>query len=146
MSLQKEVEAVGTLIKDVVPDVEVRYEVPTTPTHDTLVVRFQASSTESETRYHYRDDRTFQIVVYGEDTLDCITKMDIIDSAVMGGDLTINVGDSPNSLRIESFAYSDTFRTESGLFGSIGMLEAIIRKARTQPHYDKIGVVNASVE
>ena len=138
MTLKNEVESVGTFVKSVVPGASLKYDVPTQPTKDNVVVRIQGTESESETGYHYRTDRTYQIVVYGEDALDVQTKMDALRRKCMDGKMAIPINGSLRYIRIGSFSFSAPIRTEGGLFACIGVMPTEVREARTQEQYDKI--------
>jgi hypothetical protein len=138
MALMNELASVASFVASAVPGASVKYEVPTQPTKDTLVVRVQNTDTESETGYHYRVERTYQIVAYGVDSPACLTKMDAITRKVNDGTTLIPINGSLRYIRCGPFAFGAAFRTESGLWACIGVLQTEVREARTQEQYDKI--------
>ncbi|QDX93636.1 hypothetical protein EEL30_15825 [Brevibacillus laterosporus] len=146
MSVVTELESVGSFVSAVVPKVALKYDVPKQPTKDTLVVRVQSSSPESETRYHYRIDRDYQIVVYGVDSASALTKMGDIERVLNDKTMLIPVKGSTRYIRIGAFSFSMTFATEGGLSACIAVLSTEVREARTQEQYDKIMHVYGRIE
>lgn len=138
MSLMNELASVGTFVKSVVPGAQLKYEVPSLPTKDTLVVRVNTSDSESETRYHYRVDRAYQIVVYGVDSPSVLAKVDAIERKISDGTTLIPIAGSLRYIRTEGFGFGAPFRTESGSWACVGVLQTEVREARTQEQYDKI--------
>lgn len=138
MSALVEQESVGDFIKVALPSIALKYEVPDKPAKNNIVVRLLSSDSESETRYHYRIDRDYQIVVYGVDAQDVLAKMDVIERKANDGTTLIPMKDSKRYIRIGSFSFSTAFKTEGGLYARLGVLSTEVREARTQEQYDKI--------
>lgn len=139
MSLQNELASVASFVKSVLPPTtQVKYDVPTQPTKDNVVVRMLTTDTESETGYHYRIDRTYQIVVYGADAPSVLDKMDVIMRKANDGKAVIAISGSLRYIRIGSFSFGAAFKTESGVYACVGVLPTEVREARTQEQYDKI--------
>ncbi|MGF9711625.1 hypothetical protein [Paenibacillus naphthalenovorans] len=110
---------------------------PKKPVANTFVIRFQNDSRESETRFHYRTDREYQIVYFGADASDVLTKMDALSKALYQIQL-IPINGSLRYIRIESFSFSQPFETDNKLFACIGVLSTQVREARDQQVYEKI--------
>lgn len=139
MTLLNELSSVGAYVKSVLPsNAQLKYDVPTQPTKDTVVVRMLTTDTESETAYHYRVDRTYQVVIYGADSPTVLEKMDAVSRKVNDGTTLIPIAGSLRYIRTDGFGYGATFRTESGLYACVGVLQTDVREARTQEQYDKI--------
>ncbi|NGQ95499.1 hypothetical protein G3578_10075 [Brevibacillus sp. SYP-B805] len=138
MSLQDELASVASFVASVVPGAQVKYDVPTQPVAANLVVRAITNDFESETRYHYRIDRAYQIVAYGADALAVTTKMDAISRKVMDGKTAIPIAGTQRYIRVNGFNFGAPFKTESGLSACIGVLQTEVREARTQEEYEKI--------
>lgn len=147
MTLQNELASVASFVKTALPSsTQMKYEVPTQPTKDNVVVRMLTTDTESETRFHYRVDRTYQVVVYGADSPSVLDKMDAIMRKVNDGKTMIPINGSLRYIRVNAFNYSATFRTESGLVACVGVMPTEVREARTQEQYDKIIHIYTRVE
>ncbi|WP_025846490.1 hypothetical protein [Brevibacillus agri] len=139
MALLNDLSSVGAYVKSALPSsVQLKYEVPTQPTKDNVVVRMLTTDTESETAYHYRVDRTYQVVIYGADSPTVIERMDAVSRKVNDRTTLIPIAGSLRFIRTNGFGYGAAFRTESGLWACAGVLQTEVREARTQEQYEKI--------
>lgn len=114
--------------------------VPKKPTANLFVIRQQDERRTSETRFHFRIDREYQLVYYGTDAADTLAKMDALSTALYKTEL-IPIKDSLRYLRVESFSISAPFRTDNELDAIIAVLAVTVREARDQETYDKIARV-----
>lgn len=114
---------------------------PTTYVANELAIEYVNGLSESETGYHYRIDRTFQLVYFGTSALDCVMKVAPVER-LFNNARTIPLKGTTRYLRIGSFSLSQAFKTESGVYAIIGMLAVSLREARDQPTYTKIGAIN----
>lgn len=119
--------------------------VPSQPTTNSLSIRLQGASTETETAYHMARHREYQLVYFGASNVDVITKMDALDRK-LNNDLLIPIKDSSRYMRVESFSLSQPFKTENGIDAIIGVLSVTVREARDQQQYEKIMNVYARHE
>ena len=109
-----------------------------------MSIEFGASSPTSETAYHYRLNRTYQLVYFGTSKLDCVTKMQAIERKI-NDKQDIEIGSTGRYLRVASFSLSNAFKTETtGVYAVIGMLEAKVREPRTQENYEPINNVTVN--
>ncbi|EMT54715.1 hypothetical protein I532_03885 [Brevibacillus borstelensis AK1] len=139
MTQANDLESVSVFIESVLPSTaQIKNEVPSKPTKNTVVVRMLTTDTESETRYHYRIDRAYQVVIFGEDSPTVLERMDTVSRKVNDKTTMIPILGTLRYIRTDSFAYSAAFRTESGLWACVGVLQTEVRQARTQEQYDKI--------
>ena len=103
-----------------------------------LAIDFEGSRPETETAFHYRLDRTYQLVYFGDSKLDCLTKMEAVERKLSQKQM-IPIEETARYLRIGSFSLSQPFKTETtGVFAVIGMLEAEAREARAQVTYEPV--------
>lgn len=139
-----ELEAIESYIKTIYPTYEIDLQkVPKKPTPNSFVISFQRGTPETETGYSFRNDREFQVVYFGTDIVDTLNTMGDLQNKVYD-DLLIPLNDgSLRYLRLGSFSLSQPFETENGLDAIIGVLEASVRQARGQEHYEKIQSVYA---
>jgi hypothetical protein len=119
--------------------------VPAQPTANSLSIRLQGASTETETAYHIARRREYQLVYFGASNVDVLTKMDALDRK-LNNDLLIPIKDSSRYLRVEFFSLSQPFKTENGVDTIIGVLAVTVREARDQEQYEKIMNVSARYE
>jgi hypothetical protein len=139
-------QSIVDFIKRLFPAVTViKQNTPTTPAPNTFVVRLLSSDTGSETLYHMRRDREYQIVFYGANASDVLTKLDELQRKCMN-DLLIPINGSLRYIRVEGFSFSMPFKTESGIDVAIGVLQTEVREARDQATYEKIMNVYARYE
>lgn len=112
------------------------------------VIQLQSSGNNLETGLHYRLERRFQIVYFGEKEIDCITNMNLLEQQ-LNNDMVVplrGATEETRYLRIGSFSLSQPFKTEGGVFAIVGVLNATVREKRPQIQYDKINSVNATVK
>jgi hypothetical protein len=95
-------ESVEDFVKTVHPTaLTEKQNVPRKPPANLFVVRFQNDDRTSETGYHYRIDREYQIVYFGADEADVLTKMDSLSTALYQRQL-IPINGSLRNLCVES--------------------------------------------
>jgi hypothetical protein len=146
LSLINDIESVEAFVKSVhAASTTYKQTVPRTQTANMFVIRFQGDSRELETAAHYRIDREYQIVYFGADETDVLAKMDALSKALYQRKL-IGIKDSLRYIRVESFSFSQPFKTENALYACIGVLSTEVREARDQATYTKIMQVNARFE
>ncbi|GIP55249.1 hypothetical protein [Paenibacillus vini] len=138
MALIEDIVAIEALVKAKFPDATTtKQTVPTAPVHNSFVIRFLNDDRETETRYHYRIDRDYQIVYFATKPEQVLPKMDALARAFYEAD---TIG----RMRVESFAFSQPAKTEGGIYVSIGILETAVRESRTQPQYPKMNKITVN--
>lgn len=143
--IKTEVQSIRDFVAPELPGAAFKLQnMPDTYKAGELVIELVGSKTETETGYHYRLDRTFQLVYFGTSKLDCLTKMQAVERKINDKQM-IPLG--TRYLRIGSFSLSQSFKTETtGVYAVIGILEAETREARTQEVFTKIQDVNATLD
>ena len=101
------------------------------PPANSFYIRMLNEDRETETRYHFRIDRTYQIVHFAERPDTVLANMQTIGDAVYQNE---HIG----PIRINGFSVSQPTMTENDLFVIIGILDTSIRQARAQETYPKI--------
>jgi hypothetical protein len=122
----------------------VKQTVPLKPAANTFVIRLQSSSSESETAYHFRNDREYQIVYYGDTALDVLTKLDTLTTA-LEQTRVIPINGSLRYIRVGAISVSMPFKTDNDLYAAILVVSTEVRQARTQEAYAKMAQVNAKI-
>lgn len=118
--------------------------VPKKPTPDLFVIRFQNSTSKTETRFHTIQEIEWQILYFGSSEADALTKMDGLRRASLNNKIAIPLNDgSLRYLRVESFTFSQPFKNENDLDTIIGVLSTTLREARDQETYEKITQVHS---
>jgi hypothetical protein len=141
-SVINEIESITEFIEPLFAGVSVHYQqVPVEPSPNSLVVRYLMGANETETNYHYRLDRHYQIVYFDHSEFACLQKFEQLEREI-NNILVIPLKESDRYLRLDSFSFSQPFHTESGTVTAIlGVLQAHIRESREQPFVQKINNV-----
>lgn len=138
MSVSNDLQSIVDVIKTMFPtSTVIKSNVPDTPPTNSFVVRILSNGTESETAFHMRNDRDYQVIYFGTDSGDILTKIDTIDKK-LNSDLRIPINGSLRYIRVTGFSYGMPFKTESGVNAIISVLRTEVREARDQVAYDKI--------
>ena len=133
-----ELVTVENFIKSLYPSSVYKQEIPLRPDPDTFSVRAFSSSHINETGYHYRIDRTYQIMYIAENHPQLLSRIDSLGRALYGV-LVIPIEGSDNRyLRVMGYNTTAPFETENDLYGQIAVLDCAVREARSQPEYQKI--------
>ncbi|KKO54506.1 hypothetical protein [Paenibacillus sp. DMB20] len=136
MSVINDIVAIEAYIKALFPTATTgKQDVPAQPPPNSYYVRMIDEDRETETRYHYRVDRAYQIVHVDKRPDTVLANMDKLSTAVYQTELI-------GPIRINAFSISPPAKTENGLFVIIGVLDTSVREARIQPEYPKINHVN----
>lgn len=143
--IKTEIQSIRDFVATELPGVRFHLQyMPDAYKADELAIELGPSSSETETAFHYRLDRTYQLVYFGASKLDCMTKMQAVEHKMNDKQL-IPLGDSARYLRIGSFSLSPSFKTDTtGVYAVIGMLEAETREARTQVTYEPVNNMEVS--
>lgn len=130
--------AIETYIKALFPTATTgKQDVPAQPPANSFYVRLLDEDRETETRYHFRIDRVYQIVHIAQRPDTVLANMDALSTAIYQKELI-------GSIRINAFSISQPAKTENGLFAIIGLLDTSVRQARVQTNYPKINNVGVS--
>jgi hypothetical protein len=130
VSIVSEITAIETYINNLFPDSSTGKQIiPKNPPVDSFYVRFLSDDRETETRYHFRITREYQIVYYAKWPEDVLPKMDALSATIYQTE-TIAPG-----IRVDSFGFSQPVKMDSGdIYASIGILSVSVREARVQPN------------
>ena len=135
MSVVNDMVAIEAYIKALFPTATTgKQDVPAQPPANSFYVRLLDEDRETETRYHFRIDRAYQIVHLAQRPDTVLANMDTLSTAIYQTEL---IGD----IRINAFSISQPAKTDNGLFVIIGVLDTSVRQARIQPVYPKINHV-----
>lgn len=135
MSVVDDMVTIEAYIKSLFPSaVTGKQDVPLQPPANSFYVRALSDDRVTETRYHFRIDRAYQIVHVAQRPDTVLANMDALGSAVYQTELI-------GHIRINDFSLSTPAKTENGLFVIIGILDTSVREARIQKTYPKINNV-----
>lgn len=128
MAIIDEIGAIESFIQANFPESATgKQTIPKKPIVDTFYIRFLNDDRTTETRYHYRADREYQVIYFAQWPEEVIPKMDALSEALYQ---TENIA---SGIRVESFAFAQPVELDSGGYVSIGILEVAVRTARQQP-------------
>lgn len=132
MSVKSEITSIRNAIAAVLPTSKFHLAVmPKKHAAGNVVITMPRSRKETETAYHYRSNKTYQIVLFASSEINVLDSAEQVAEAFSQTDY-IAQSDTERIIRIESFSLSEPFETETqGVFAIIGMLEAVTRTART---------------
>ncbi|WP_339273720.1 hypothetical protein MKY59_21330 [Paenibacillus sp. FSL W8-0426] len=141
-----EILAIEAFIKSVIPAARVEKQtVPLQPSAGLFVVRFLTQTPATETLYHYRMDRDYQVLYYSAKPQDAFPVMDALSNALYD-EQRIASSDS----RLDSFTYAmptksstDKASTTNADYVTPGILRVTSRRSRPQPTYPLINSVNS---
>lgn len=147
MGIQNELDSVASFLTSLYPSATIKFAIPKEPKADTFVVRAGVTDISTETRFHMRIERDYQIVYYGVDVGATLERMDHLSRQAMDGRLVIPMLDgSMRYIRVDSFSFSHPTEAEGGLFAAIGVMPTELRQARTQEVFEKIQQISARFE
>lgn len=146
--IKNEIDSLAAYVESKLVGIECINHMPSNYEINRAVIRFISSGSVLETSYHYRIDRTFQIVYFGKTELDCLTKMNELERHMNNDQVIPLIGTSQETryLRIGSFSLSQAFKTEGGVFAIVGVLNASLRETRPEDQSEKINHVNATIK
>jgi hypothetical protein len=138
-SITNEIESIAAFVEPVLTGATVyKQRVPVQPVANEVSIRYLTGDSESETNYHYRLDRDYQIIYFAQNEFACLQKFEALEQK-LNDVFVIPINGSMRYLRVGSFSFSQPFKTEGGtVFAMIGVLRVSVREARTQEQYEKI--------
>lgn len=140
-----EINTIGDLLADVGVSRFYKQDWPKIYVANTIGIRWQGDSDVDFTQAAYAIDRTYQIAYFGKNEVDCLNKVQAI-RAKISDTIKIKIRDSDAYMTLESFNIGPPFKTDTdGVYAVSAVLRATVREARTQPTWQKMGVVNASI-
>jgi len=142
MAVVNELISVEAFVKAQFPSSTYKQKAPLKPASDTFIVQLMGDNRSTETGYHTRVERMYQIVYVNSSLPEVLAKMDALSYAAMDGTL-IPINASSRFIRVGAFSYSQPFETENDLYAVIGIMQTEIREVRTRDNAPLIGVVDA---
>jgi hypothetical protein len=147
VSVINEINSIYEYLKTSFPTATIeRQDVPSEPKPNTFVVRLQFNENKTETSLTDRNDREFQIIYFGNSSVDVLTKIDEFELTLNNDRKIIPINESLRYIRVKAFSFSAPFKTASNINAVIGVIQTETREARDLPTYEKINSVNTAVE
>jgi hypothetical protein len=146
MSVVNEINSVYDFVKAQYPTSTIaRQDVPKEPSPNTFVVRAQHSDSKTETRASFINSREFQLIYFGTNSVDVLTKVDELNRLFLNDKFAIPIRDSLRYIRVKGFSFGTALKSAGGVDYVIGVLQTETREARDLPTYEKIMSVNSTV-
>ena len=140
-----EINTIGDLLADVGVSRFYKQDLPLKYVANTIGIRWQGDSDEGFTQAAYAIDRTYQVIYFGNNEVDCLTKSTAI-RAKISDTIKVKLRGSDDYMTLESFNMSAPFKTDTdGVYAVSGALRVTVREAYTQKTWQKMGVINASI-
>ncbi|MEK4360808.1 hypothetical protein NYE48_27765 [Paenibacillus sp. FSL M7-1455] len=139
MSVVDDMVTIETYIKTLFPAaITGKQKIPLKPPPNSFYVVVDDENRVTETRYHFRNDRVYQIVHFAERPDTALANMSAFGDAVLQTELI-------KYIRVNDWSTTQPFETEDAdLYAIIGVLDTSVRQARIQKAYPKINNVNVT--
>jgi len=113
-----------------------KQKIPLKPPANSFYVVVDDEDRVTETRYHFRIDRVYQIVHFAERPDTALANMSALGDAILQTELIKHI-------RVNDWSATQPFETEDAdLYAIIGVLDTSVRQSRIQKAYPKINNVN----
>lgn len=141
-----EINTIGDLLSDVGADRLYKQTLPTQYVANTIGIRWQGDSSESETAYHYRIDRLYQIIYFASSEIKCIQTIPALQKA-LNQHIKAALRGSGGYITLEPLAMSAPFKTDTdGVYAVVGVLPVSVRVPREFAEVSKIGGLGVTVD
>lgn len=143
----KEIDTISDLLATVGVTRFYKQDLPLTYVANTIGIRWQGDSDAGFTQAAYEITRPYQIVYFGKNEVDCISKSKLIRSKLSDYlSKKVQLRGSNDFMTFESFSMSPPFKTETdGVYAVVGVLSVSMLEAYTQPHYEKMQEIHAAI-
>ncbi|ASN68098.1 hypothetical protein 8F11_63 [uncultured Caudovirales phage] len=143
----KEIDTISDLLATVGVTRFYKQDLPLTYVANTIGIRWQGDSDADFTQAAYEITRPYQIVYFGKNEVDCISKSKLIRSKLSDYlSKKVQLRGSNVFMTFESFSMSPPFKTETdGVYAAVGVLSVSMLEAYTQPHYEKMQEIHAAI-
>lgn len=144
--ITQEIETLATYLEGVATFARVwRQHLPLKYTANEMSIRYLGDSSESETAYHFRIDREYQVVYFATTEIACLQRATLLQRAI-NQQIKIPVKDATGYMSLVSFSISQPFKTDTdGVFAVVGVLQAQVREARYFAPVPKVMNVEATI-
>lgn len=140
-----EINTIGDLLVGVGADRLYKQDLPKTYVANTLGIRWQGDISRSETAYHYRIDRRYQVLYFASSEVKCLQTAPKLTQPIEQN-IKIKLRGSDAYMTLGSLSLSSPFKTETdGVYALIGILPVSIREARQFEQVPKMRVIAAEI-
>lgn len=140
-----EIDTIGDLLVGVGAGRLYKQDLPKTYVANTLGIRWQGDVSKSETAYHYRIDRLYQIIYFATSEVKCLQTAPKLTQPIEQN-IKTKLRGSDAYMTLGSLSLSAPFKTETdGVYAIIGILPVSIREARQFEQVPKMRVIDAEI-
>lgn len=140
-----EINTIGDLLTNVGVTRFYKQDLPKTYVANTLGIRWYGDVSESESGYHYRIERIYQVIYFGKSEVDCLQKIPKIQAPI-NQHIKAKLRESDGYITLGSLSFTKPFKTETdGVYAVAGVLPVSVRVAREFAPVPKIGNVTAEI-
>lgn len=143
----KEIDTIGDLLATVGVPRFYKQDLPKAYVANTIGIRWQGDSDDGFTQAAYEINRIYQVIYFGNNEVDCLNKAKAIRSKLSDYlSKKVKLRGSDDFMTLESFNMSAPFKTDTdGVYAVVGLLNASLLEAYTQPHYEKMQEIHAAI-
>lgn len=143
----KEIDTIGDLLATVGVTRFYKQDLPKAYVANTIGIRWQGDSDDDFTQAAYEINRIYQVTYFGNSEVDCLNKAKMIRSKLSDYlSKKVKLRGSDDYMTLESFNMSAPFKTDTdGVYVVVGVLNASLLEAYTQPHYEKMREIHADI-
>lgn len=143
----KEIDTIGDLLATVGVTRFYKQDLPKAYVANTIGIRWQGDGDDDFTQAAYEINRIYQVIYFGNNEVDCLNKAKLIRSKLSDYlSKKVKLRGSDDFMTLESFNMSAPFKTDTdGVYAVVGVLNASLLEAYTQPHYEKMQEIHAAI-
>ena len=142
-----EINTIGDLLATVGVTRFFKQDLPLKYVANTIGIRWQGDGDADLTQAAYKIDRSYQVIYFGNSEVDCLNKSEIIRSKLSDYlSKKVQIRGSNDFMTFESFSMSAPFKTDTdGVYAVVGVLSVSLLAAYTQPQYEKMREIHATI-
>lgn len=147
-SIVNEIDTIGDLITPVASFTRsYKQELPAKYVANTYAIRWQGDNPPTDlTATTYETSRPYQILYFGNNEVDCLTKAQAIQTALQQH-IKVKLRGLNEYITLSPFAFSAPYKTDvDGVYAVVGVLVVSDFVNRTQPSYTKMGRIEAEIK
>lgn len=139
MSLLQEVNSMGSFISTKYPQTMVyQLQEPSVLGNNVFVIQLKQEVRTNEVRQNMLVERQYTITFYGNSIDQVISTMEGLSRYMMSESIVITLMDSTRQLKIESFTFQSTFKTENDLVACTGTILTQLREPNVTEQLNKV--------
>lgn len=142
-----EINTIGDLLASIGVTRFYKQDLPKTYVANTIGIRWQGDTDIGRTADFYEIDRTYQVIYFGSNNVDCLNKTKLMRnllSEYVGK--KVKMRDSDEYMTFESFVMTAPFKTETdGVCAVSGVLNVTVREAHKRPTFVKMGELSTDI-